>query len=91
VNRGIQFVIENDLCDPGAVAQVDEDDLAQVAAPVDPSHEHNFLASVRETKLSAHVRSFEIAEKIKHFSALLCGNSFFENLVLRKFILPTRS
>jgi hypothetical protein len=76
-------VVENDLHDPGAVAQVDEDDLAQIATAVDPSHEYNFLASVRESELSAHVSSFEIAEKIKHFSALLCGNSLYESLFFR--------
>jgi hypothetical protein len=29
------------------------------------------------------VSSFEIAEKIKHFSALLCGNSLYESLFFR--------
>ena len=41
--------------------RVDEDDLAQVAAAVDPSHEHNFLARVGEPKLSAHMSSSEVA------------------------------
>ena len=61
VHRGIQFVIEYDLGYAGAVAEIDEDDLAKVATPVDPSHEHNFLACVGEPQLSAHMSSFEVA------------------------------
>jgi hypothetical protein len=45
----------------GAVAQVDEDDLAKVAAPIAPSHEHNFLARIGEPKLPAHMSSPEVA------------------------------
>ena len=61
VHGGIQFVIENDLRHAGAVAQVDEDNLAEVAAAVDPSHEHNFFSGVGGPKRSAHVSSSKIA------------------------------
>jgi hypothetical protein len=39
-------MVEHHLSDAAAVAQVDEDNLAQIAAPVAPSHEHNFLAGI---------------------------------------------
>jgi len=45
----------------GAVAEVDENNLAQVAPPVDPSHEHNFLARIGEPKSPAHMSSPEVA------------------------------
>jgi len=61
VNGGIQFMIEHDLRHAGAVAQVDEDDLAKIAAAVDPSHEHNFFARVGEPKRSAHMSPSKIA------------------------------
>ncbi len=61
VNGGVQFVVEHDLGHAGAVAQVDEDDLAKVAAPVAPSHEHNFFAGIGEPKGSAHMSSSEVA------------------------------
>ncbi len=61
VNGGVQFVVEDDLRDAGAVAEVDKDNLAEVAAAVDPSHEHNFFASIGEPEGSAHMSSFEIA------------------------------
>src|SRR5208282_6714132 len=57
----IQFVVKDNLGYAGAVAQVNEDDLAEVAAAVDPSHEHNFLACIGESKLPAHMSSFEVA------------------------------
>src|SRR5208337_269185 len=61
VHGGIEFVVEDHLGYAGAVAQVDEDDLAEVAAAVDPSHEHNFLACIGESKLPAHMSSPEVA------------------------------
>jgi hypothetical protein len=61
MDGGIQFVVEDDLRHASAVAQIDKDNLAEVAAPVDPSREHNFPASIGEPKGSAHMSSFEIA------------------------------
>jgi hypothetical protein len=61
MNGGVQFVIEHDLRHAGAVAQIDEDDLAKVAAAVDPSHEHNFFARIGEPKGPAHMSSPEVA------------------------------
>ncbi len=60
VHGGIQFVVEDDLGYAGAVAQVNENDLAEVAAAVDPSHEDNFLARVGEPEGSAHMSSSEV-------------------------------
>jgi hypothetical protein len=45
----------------GTVAQVDENNLAKVAAAVHPSHEDNFFASIGEPKVSAHMSSSEVA------------------------------
>jgi hypothetical protein len=61
VYGGAQFVIEHNLGDAGSVAQVDEDDLAEVTAAVDPSHENDFFAGVGEPKGSAHMSSSEVA------------------------------
>ena len=52
---------EYDLGYAGAVAQIDENKLAQIAAPIDPSHEHDFFTGIGEAKLSAHMSSFEVA------------------------------
>ncbi len=61
VHGCIQFVVEDDLGHAGAVAEVDEDDLAEVAAAVDPSHEHNFFARIGEPKFSVHMSPSKIA------------------------------
>ncbi len=58
MNGSIQFVIEHDLGYAGAVAQVDEDNLAEVAAAVDPSHENDLFTGIGEPKRSAHMSSF---------------------------------
>ena len=61
MNRGIEFVVKHDLGHAGAVAQVDKDDLSQVAPPVDPSHEHNFLSCIGKPQSPAHMSSLEVA------------------------------
>ena len=44
---GQELGVEDDLREAGAVAQVDEDELAVVAAAVDPALEAHGLADVR--------------------------------------------
>ena len=46
VSRGIEFAIDHNLRNSGAVAQVNKNDAAEVAAAVDPSHEHGFFAGI---------------------------------------------
>ena len=53
VRLGMQLVVENDLRDSGAVAQVDEDQLAQVAPPVHPAHQHDVFIRVRRAQRAA--------------------------------------
>ena len=57
MHGGIQFVVEHHLSDAAAVAQIDEDNLAKIAAAVHPSHQDNFFARVGETQSPAHVSS----------------------------------
>lgn len=46
MSRGVQFAIEHDLRHAGAVAQVNEDDAAEVTTAIDPSHEHGFFSGI---------------------------------------------
>ena len=55
---GVEFAVDDYLGDAGAVAEVDEDDAAEVAAAVDPSHEHGLLPCVGGTEGAAHVGAF---------------------------------
>ncbi len=49
--------VDDDLGDAGAVAQINEDDVAEVAAAVDPSHEDGFLAGIGGAERATHVSS----------------------------------
>ena len=57
VGRGAGFLVEDDLGDAGAVAHVEEDEVAVVAAAVDPAHEDYVLASLFHAQIAAHVRA----------------------------------
>ena len=57
VRRGVQFAVEDHLRHPSAVAQVDENDISEVAPPVYPTHEHSFFSGVGGAQRSAHVRA----------------------------------
>src|SRR5208283_1635082 len=61
VDGGIEFVAENDLRHASTVAEIDENNLAEIAAPVHPSHEDGFFACVSEAKGPAHMSSSKIA------------------------------
>ena len=58
---GGQLLVQHDLRDAGAVAQVEEDEVAVVAAAVDPAHQHHLLAGVGGAQFAAEMRPFEIA------------------------------
>ena len=47
--------------DAGAVAQVEEDEVAVVAAAVDPAHEDDLLAGVGGAQFAAEMGAFQIA------------------------------
>ena len=58
---GRELFVKHDLGDAGAVAEVEEDEVAVVAAAVDPAHEHNLLAGVGGAQVAAEVGPFETA------------------------------
>jgi hypothetical protein len=49
------------LRDPGAVAQIQEDQVAVVAAPVHPTHKDDLFAGLLRAELSTSVRSLKSA------------------------------
>ena len=61
VSFGGDFLVEDDLRDAGAVAEVEEDEVAVVAAAVDPAHEGDGLAGVGAAEFAAGVRALERA------------------------------
>ncbi len=57
---GIRLVVKHHLRNSCAVAEVEEDQVAVVAAPVHPAHQHHLLARVGSAQRAAHVGPFEI-------------------------------
>jgi hypothetical protein len=51
-----------------AIAHVDEDELAEIAHPVDPSQQHDVFADVGRRECAAGVRAPESAELFCHVS-----------------------
>ena len=66
VHGGAGFGGDDDLGDAAAVAQVEEDEVAEIAAAVDPSHENDFGAGIGGAEGAAHMSAFEITKKIEH-------------------------
>ncbi len=61
VVRGAGVGGDDHLRDSGPIAQVEEDQVAEVAALVYPAHEHNVRAGVGGAQLTTHMSTFEIA------------------------------
>ncbi len=66
VHGGAGLGGDDDLGDAAAVAQVEEDQVAEVAAAVDPSHENDFGAGIGGAQRPTHMSAFEITKKIEH-------------------------
>ena len=58
---GFDLLVDDDLRDAGAVAQIEEDEAAVVAAAVDPAHENDILPRVLGAKLSTHPGALQSA------------------------------
>jgi hypothetical protein len=61
VDIGFGVFVEDELCDAFAIAQVNENHSAQIAAAMDPAHEQGFLAGIGSAQLPAAVRAAEVA------------------------------
>ena len=59
VALGSELLVEHDLSDAGAVAHVEKDEVAVVAAAVDPAHDNHLLAGVSGAKFSAQMCALE--------------------------------
>ncbi len=57
VEGGIALGIDDNLSDAAAVAQIDEKQVAMVAAAIDPAHQHSLFARVGSAESTAHVGS----------------------------------
>jgi hypothetical protein len=51
----IQFLVNHNLRDPTTVAQINKQQISKVAPPVNPAHEHGFLAGIGSAQFPAHM------------------------------------
>ncbi len=58
--------VENYLRHPGAVADVNENQVAEVAPAVHPSHEHGARSGIAGAQRAAGVSSSKISEEVEH-------------------------
>ena len=58
VRFGLRFLVENDLDDAGAVADVEEEQIAEVAATMDPAHDDGVAVGVGGAEDSAVMCAF---------------------------------
>ena len=61
----MQLFIEDDLRDSGAVAQINKDQLAQVAAAMHPAHQDHVFIGVGCAQAAAVVGAFQVSESIE--------------------------
>jgi hypothetical protein len=54
-------MIENNLDDAAAVAQVQKDEVAMVAAAVNPAHQHHLLTGVSGAQFTAQMCTLKIS------------------------------
>ena len=66
VSVGTAARIEDTLREPGAVAQVDEDEAAMIAPAMRPSHQRHRLPSVTAAQDAARVRAPPTAQTVAH-------------------------
>ena len=71
VPAGETLLVEHDLRDAGAVAHVEKNEVAVVAAAIDPAHEGNGGSGVGGAEVSAEVRVFEGTEEIEGHSVFI--------------------
>src|SRR5580704_5622175 len=57
----LRFFVEDHLDDSSAIAHVEEEEIAKVAAAMDPAENNDVLIGVRSTECAAVVSAFQIA------------------------------
>ncbi len=79
VRLGMQLLVEHDLRDSGAVAQINKNQLPQIAPPVHPAHQHDVLLRVRRAQLAAIFCPLQISECVKHEIPLRSDSRYSSN------------
>jgi hypothetical protein len=66
VRRGLRFFIEDHLDDAGTIANIEKEQVAEVAAARHPPHHYGVAPFVLGAEFAAVMCALQIAEKIQH-------------------------
>ena len=58
---GLRLLVENNLYDASAIAHVEEEEIAKIAAAMDPAENNDVLIGVGSTERAAVVSAFQVA------------------------------
>ena len=67
----LRFFIEDNLKDAGAVADVEKEEIAEVAAAMDPAHDDDVAAVVGRAQLAAIMRALQLPQEVQHVACPL--------------------
>jgi hypothetical protein len=65
MRRFAQLLVEHYLGDAAAVAHVDEDQVAKVAPPMHPAHQHDFFIGVGRAQIASVMGAVPVPEQIE--------------------------
>jgi hypothetical protein len=68
---GMRFLIEDHLHNSGAIANIQKQQIAQIASARDPSHHDHIVGGIFCAQVAAVVCSLQIAQKIQQDFYLL--------------------
>jgi len=74
VSFGLRLFVKDDLDDAGAIANVEEEEISEVATARDPAHHDGVFVGVGGAEIAAVVCAGEVAEGIEHGAGPLSGN-----------------
>jgi hypothetical protein len=73
VGFGCAVGLEDHLCDPGAIAQIHEDDAAVIAAPPNPTAQDDHLADLFGAYFAAELRAAQVSQRVELCHGVLAG------------------
>ncbi len=85
----MQFLVENNLRNSSAVAQVDENQLAEIAPAMDPAHEHDVFIGVGGAEGATIICAFQISESFEQFCRPFFGLSAIAAAAIYSRLEPT--
>ena len=66
MRRGLRLFVEDHLHDAGAVAHIEKEQIAEVAAACDPAHHNRVAPFVFGAQFAAVVCALQVSQKIQH-------------------------